>query len=436
MTDVSTPVCWVPGADRADGDFPISNLPWGVAERPDRPGVPHIFAAIGDHALDMTECAGYGLLEGAPASVVDALRRPTLNAFMALGQAGWRAARAVATELLTVGQRGIRDHARRDDVLVPRSRLRMCMPASVGDYTDFYASVHHASNVGAMFRPGGAALLPNWKHLPVGYHGRASSLVVDGTPVTRPHGQTSATDDGPPTFGPCKLLDYELEMGFFVGGPGNAMGERIAISKAREHLFGCVIVNDWSARDIQKWEYQPLGPFNAKNFCTTLSPWVVTLDALAPYCEPGPARGADDPAILDYLRLADDFVVNVTLEVRIQSAAMREKGVAGTLISRGNFRDMYWTMCQMLAHHTSTGCNMRPGDLLASGTISGPAKDSRGCLLERTWRGTEPITLDDGTERKFLQDGDEVIIAGWCEKPGLPRVGFGECRGRVLPAKA
>jgi fumarylacetoacetase len=284
-----------------------------------------------------------------------------------------------------------------------------------------------------MFRPN-QPLMPNWKHLPVGYHGRASSIVVDGTPVRRPHGQTSATDDGPPSFGPSKLLDHELEMGVFFGGQGNALGSRIPVSKAAEHLFGCVIVNDWSARDVQKWEYQPLGPFNAKNFCTSVSPWVVTLEALRPYCIPGPARKETDPSMLDYLRWSDDFVVDVKLEVLIASAAMREKGMAPTRVSIGTFADMYWTMSQMLAHHTSTGCNMRPGDLLASGTISGPAKESRGCMLERTWRGAEPITLADGTERRFLQDGDELIIRGWCEKPGLPRIGFGECRGMVLPA--
>jgi fumarylacetoacetase len=425
--------CWVPGADRADGDFPIENLPWGVAERPDRPGAPRIVVAIGDFALDVAECAGHGLLEDLAPATLAALRQTTLNALMAAGQPAWREARAAVRALLVNGVRGIRDHAHRDDLLLPRATLRMLLPAAVGDYTDFYASLHHATNVGSMFRPNNP-LMPNWKHLPVGYHGRASSLVVDGHPVVRPHGQTSAADEGPPVFGPCKLLDYELEMGVFFGGPSNPLGRRIPVDRAREHLFGCVLVNDWSARDVQKWEYQPLGPFNAKNFCTTIGSWVVALDALAPYCEPGPARGAEDPPLLDYLRLADDFVVNVVLEVRIQSAAMRAKGQPGTVVSRGNFRDMYWTMSQMLAHHTSTGCTMRAGDLLASGTISGPTKESRGCLLERTWRGTEPITLEDGTERRFLQDGDEVRIAGWCEKPGLPRIGFGECRGTVLPA--
>lgn len=428
------PASWAPGAQHPDTDFPLQNLPWGVAIRPDRPGVPHIMVAIGDCALDMAEAAGHNLLDGLPAAVVDALRRPTLNAFMALGQPAWRAARARAQALLSDGPHSIQNHPRRDAVLLPRAQLAMQLPVDIGDYTDFYASLHHATNVGSMFRPNNP-LMPNWKHLPVGYHGRASSIVVDGTPIRRPFGQTSATDDGPPSWGPCKLLDYELEMGFFFGGAGNPMGTRLSVADARAHIFGCVIVNDWSARDIQKWEYQPLGPFNAKNFGTTISPWIVTLDALHPFCEPGPARTPEDPAMLDYLRCADDFVVNVALEVRIQSAAMRQAAQRGTVISRSNFRDMYWTMSQMLAHHTSTGCNMRAGDMLASGTISGMTKDSRGCLLERTWRGTEPVTLDDGSERKFLQDGDEVEMTGWCQRSGHPRIGFGACRGVVLPAE-
>ena len=426
--------CWVPGATRADGDFPIENLPWGIAERPDRPGEPRPFVAIGDCALDMAEAAGFGMLEGLAPRIVSALRQPTLNAFMALGQDDWRMARAHVAGMLSGGPRSIERHARRDAVLVDRASLRMRLPAEIGDYTDFYASEHHATNVGSMFRPN-QPLMPNWKHLPVGYHGRASSIVVDGTPVRRPCGQTVASDDGPPSFGPSKLLDHELEMGVFFGGQGNALGTRIPVATAAEHLFGLVILNDWSARDVQKWEYQPLGPFNAKNFCTTISPWVVTMDALRPFCMPGPARGKDDPAMLDYLRWEHDFVVDVRLEVLVASAAMRERGMEPTRISYGTFADMYWTMSQMLAHHTSTGCNMRPGDLLGSGTISGPVKESRGCMLERTWRGTEPVRLGDGTERRFLQDGDEVIIRGSCEQPGLPRIGFGECRGTILPAQ-
>ncbi len=424
---------WVSGANDPAGDFPLANLPFGVAERPDRPGEPRIVVAIGDCALDLAECGGFGLLDGLPAHLVAALRTPTLNAFMASGPAEWSAVRAHVAAMLSDGPRSIREHARRDAVLLPRKSLAMRLPAAIGDYTDFYASEHHATNVGSMFRPN-QPLMPNWKHLPVGYHGRASSFVVDGTPVRRPHGQTSATDDGPPAFGPIKLMDYELEVGVFLGGRENPIGTRVPVARAAERLFGCVIVNDWSARDVQKWEYQPLGPFNAKNFATSISPWVVTLEALTPYAVPGPARKPTDPPVLPYLHFDGDFVLDVTLEVLVSSAAMREQGMAPTRVSLGSFTEMYWSMSQMLAHHSSTGCNMRPGDLLASGTISGPTKESRGCLLERTWRGTEPITLGDGTERRFLQDGDEVVMRAWCERPGLPRIGFGECRGVVLPA--
>ena len=430
----TTKACWVPGATRDGGDFPVENLPWGVAERPDRPGEPRIVIAIGDCALDLAESAGFGMLAGLEPRIVSALRGPTLNGLMSLGHADWSAARRHVAAMVSSGDSSIERHPRRDAVLLDRAGLRMRLPADIGDYTDFYASEHHATNVGSMFRPN-QPLMPNWKHLPVGYHGRASSIVVDGTPVRRPHGQTVASDDGPPSFGPSKLLDHELEMGFFFGGAGNPLGTRIPVARAEEHVFGLVIVNDWSARDVQKWEYQPLGPFNAKNFCTSISPWVVTMEALAPFRLPGPARREGDPPVLEYLRRADDFVVDVRLEVLLSSKAMRDRGMAPTRVSLGTFADMYWSMSQMLAHHTSTGCNMRPGDLLASGTISGPAKESRGCMLERTWRGTEPITLADGTERRFLQDGDELSIRGWCERPGLPRIGFGECRGTVLAAE-
>jgi fumarylacetoacetase len=307
-------------------------------------------------------------------------------------------------------------------------------PFVVGDYTDFYASLHHATNVGSMFRPTNP-LLPNWKHVPIGYHGRASSIIPSGRPVIRPSGQTVASDDGPPSFGPCKLLDYELEVGFYVG-VGNELGETVPVTDAWRRIFGFCLVNDWSARDIQKWEYQPLGPFLAKNFATTVSPWVVTREALEPFRVAGPPRAADDPRPLDYLCDPNGTNLDITLEVFMASLKMRNSGLAPTLVSRGSFRDMFWTPAQMLAHHASNGCNMQIGDLLASGTVSGATKDSRGCMLERTWRGTEPITLGDGTERKFLLDGDEVIIRGHCVKPGHPRIGFGECRGIVLPARA
>jgi fumarylacetoacetase len=323
--------------------------------------------------------------------------------------------------------------AKVERLLRPAAECEPSVPFVVGDYTDFYASLHHATNVGSMFRPTNP-LLPNWKHVPIGYHGRASSLVASGTSIVRPHGQTVSNDDGPPSFGPSRLMDYELEVGFFVGR-ANELGTTIPVADAWNRIFGFALVNDWSARDIQKWEYQPLGPFLAKNFATTVSPWVVVRDALEPFRVPGPPRSAEDPQTLPYLTDPAGTNLDITLEVLIASVAMREKGMAPTLVSRGSFRDMFWTPAQMLAHHASNGCNMEVGDLLASGTVSGTTKDSRGCLLERTWRGTEPITLGDGSERKFLQDGDEVIMRGFCEAPGRPRIGFGECRGIVLPAR-
>ena len=334
------------------------------------------------------------------------LALPDLNAFLAAGRSQWQATRHAVSAVLSA------EHAPliNDPELQTRLLLRQCdvemrMPARVGDYTDFYCSIHHATNVGSMFRPDNP-LMPNYKHLPVGYHGRASSLMVSGAPVRRPHGQTVAADGTTPSFGASRLLDYELEMGFFVGR-GNPMGERITMAAADEHIFGLCVVNDWSARDVQKWEYQPLGPFNAKNFATSISPWIVTVDALAPYRKPQPPRGAGDPDVLAYLQPGVPWGFDVSVEVHLSSEKMRTDGTAPMLLSRGNFHDMYWSIAQMLVHHTSTGCNVRPGDLIASGTVSGPSEDARGCLLELTWRGQNPITLSDGTERRFLQDGDE-----------------------------
>jgi len=426
---------WVPGAD-AKSDFSPANLPWGVFERSDRPGERRIGVAIGDHALDLHEALAAELLPSLDPSIRSALREASLNSFMGMGRTAWRSARSAIVPLIADGAEqqvniaALRSHARRDAILPARASLSMRLPAEIGDYSDFYASEAHATNVGSMFRPQNP-LMPNWKHMPVGYHGRASSIMVDGTPVKRPMGQTVTNDEGPPTFGPSKLLDYELEMGIFVG-PGNELGTRIDIDRAPEHLFGMVILNDWSARDIQRWEYQPLGPFNAKNFISTISPWVVTFDALAPFMKPSPARREGDPVPLPYLSAKQDALPDITVEVFIASAGMRERGDAPTLISRGTTTNLYWSPSQMLAHHTSTGCNMRPGDLLGTGTISGPEKESRGCLLERTWRGSEPITLGDGTPRKFLEDGDEVTIRAFAEAPGVARVGFGSCRGIVV----
>jgi fumarylacetoacetase len=384
-------------------DFPIENLPFGVFARG---GEPHIGIAFEESILDLHACAKQRLIDE------PALLEPVLNAMMPNAHE----IRARAKELLT---RGTADEHR-----VPIEGATMLLPVRIGDYTDFYASIHHATNVGSMFRPDNP-LLPNYKWIPIGYHGRASSIVVSGTPVRRPNGQTR-DGDAPPAFGPSKRLDYEMELGAVIGR-GNALGEPVAVGEALEHVFGFCLVNDWSARDLQTWEYQPLGPFLAKNFATSISPWIVTIDALEPYRTHAFVRAEGDPAPLDYLK--DDTAFDITVEVWLRTAKMNEP----VRLSKGNFRDMYWTVAQLVAHHTSNGCNLQPGDLLASGTISGPAKDARGCLLELTWRGTEPIELPSGETRKFLEDGDEVILRGYCEREGLPRIGFGECRGVVLP---
>lgn len=419
---------WVESANAADTDFPIQNLPFGcffTAEgQAARSGV-----AIGDRILDLRAARDAGLLDGLRTDVLEALGAESLTPLFATGRAGISALRRRASEMLSAS---FERQGRVADVLIPMSAVRMTMPAEVGDYTDFYASIDHATNVGSMFRPGNP-LLPNYKHVPIGYHGRASSLVVSGTPVKRPNGQTSAKPEGPPTFGPSARLDYELEVGAFVAG-GNAMGSAIPLAEAEQYIAGLVLVNDWSARDVQTWEYQPLGPFLAKNFATSLSPWVVTLDALAPFRVPARARDAGDPQPLPYLQdgrneSAGGF--DIKLEVWLQSAKMREAGTPPVRLSKGDFTRMYWTLAQMLTHHASNGCNLRPGDLIASGTVSGPTKESRGCLLELSWRGTEPLSLPGGETRTFLADGDEVIIKGWCEAPGAVRIGLGECRGIV-----
>ncbi len=416
---------WVASANDASSDFPIQNLPYGVLDGA-------VAVRIGDSALLLEDGleAGVFCAEIAAIPELDSmLSLGCLNAFAELPNATLTRVRQHLAWLFAHGSSA----RKKVEPLLKSALTTHDVPFYIGDYTDFYASLHHATNVGSMFRPTNP-LLPNWKHVPIGYHGRASSIIASGSDITRPHGQTVSSDDGPPTFGACKLMDYELEVGFFVG-KGNELGSTIPITHAWSHIFGFALVNDWSARDIQKWEYQPLGPFLAKNFATTVSPWVVTREALEPFCVTGPPRSTDDPLPLPYLTDAQGVNVDITLEVFISSATMREKKIEPTLISRSSFKDMFWTPAQMLAHHASNGCNMQVGDLLASGTVSGTTKDSRGCLLERTWRGAEPITLGDGTERKFLQDGDEVIMRGFCVKPGYPRIGFGECRGIVRAAR-
>ncbi|MEE2894646.1 MAG: fumarylacetoacetase [Planctomycetota bacterium] len=419
---------WIESAQDPEGDFPIENLPFGVVAIEDDH---RIATAIGDRVVDLRGLVDLGLLDDLAPEVRTALRSETLNEFAGLGRAAASAARKAITSLLSDGDDRLASHAERDRVVVAAADAVPGMPFAIGDYTDFYASEHHATNVGSMFRPDNP-LMPNWKHLPVGYHGRASSVIASGQDVRRPHGQTVGPDGPPPKHGPVRLLDYELEVGFFVGR-GSELGTPVPVAEALDHVFGLVLVNDWSARDVQKWEYQPLGPFNAKNFATSISPWVVTMDALEPFLVPGPPRAEGDPENLPYLVDPSDVAVDLELEVLIASETMRSKGMAPARVSLGNYRDMYWTIAQMMAHHTSTGCDLNPGDLMASGTVSGPTEDSRGCLLEMTWRGENPISLPDGTERKFLQDGDEVVIRGWCRKGDL-RIGFGECTGRVLPA--
>lgn len=417
---------WVAGADAPGCDFPIQNLPLCVF-RPAAGGPARLGVGIGESVLDLRAAAEARLLDGLAPDTRCALAADRLNDLMALGPEQWRATRAAVADLLDAGA------TPHPELLHPMNAIVHEVPARIGDYTDFYCSIHHATNVGSMFRPDNP-LLPNYRHLPIGYHGRASSIVISGTAVRRPCGQRVAADGEPPVDEAVKLLDYEMEMGFYIGR-GNALGDRIPMAEAGEHLFGMTLVNDWSARDVQKWEYQPLGPFNAKNFCTTVGAWVVTMDALAPYRQDGPtSRGADEPPVLAYLQPTDPWQLDIICEVLIASPQMREAGTPPHLVSRGNFHHMYWTVAQMLVHHASTGCNLQTGDLIASGTISGPEKDSRGCLLERTWRGTEPIDLPDGTQRRFLLDGDEVILRAFAEKPGAARVGFGECRGIVTPA--
>ncbi len=426
---------WVPSAHTAGTDFPIQNLPLG-AYHPTDGNVPRLGVAIGVMILDLQRAREAGLLDGLRIDVLEACGAESLTPLFATGRSGLTALRARVSAMLRedtpegTRARGV------DGLLVPMHAVQMALPAVVGDYTDFYASIDHATNVGSMFRPDNP-LLPNYKHVPIGYHGRASSLVVSGTPVRRPMGQTSPKPEGPPVFGPSARLDYELEVGAFVAG-GNAMGATIPLAEAERHIAGLVLVNDWSARDVQAWEYQPLGPFLAKNFATTVSPWVVTLDALAPFRAPARARPADDPAPLPYLTDARDASAggfDITLEVWIRTAKMRAAGESEVRLSRGDFRGMYWTMGQMLTHHASNGCNLRAGDLFASGTVSGPTKDSRGSMLELAWRGAEPITLPNGETRAFLADGDEVILRGWCEREGAVRIGLGECRGTLLGAE-
>jgi fumarylacetoacetase len=408
-----------------ESHFPIQNLPFGAFRRVNDDS-PRIGVAIGDMVLDLSVLSEHDLLNGPAPGQRYFEKQTTLNDFMSRGPAAWREARTTIARLLSADEPMLRDNvALRDRALVPMSDVHMVLPAKIENYTDFYSSKDHATNVGVMLRGPDNALQPNWLHLPVAYHGRASSIVVSGTDVHRPQGQTKADDAPAPKFGPSRTLDFELEMGFFIG-PGNDLGRPIPIGRAAEHIFGMVLVNDWSARDIQKWEYVPLGPFLAKNFATSISPWVVTLDALEPFRIPGPKQ---EPEPLPYLRSIGNWSYDIHLEVLLQTAKMTKP----ERISLSHAKNLYWNIAQQLAHHTVGGCNLRPGDLLASGTISGPTPDSYGSLLELAWKGTKPLQFANGEHRAFLQDGDRVTLTGWCQGPGY-RVGFGEVTGKVLPA--
>lgn len=406
----------------AASDFPIQNLPFGIfktASRSPRAGV-----AIGDQILDLPALAYLGYFDALDIDK-SVFESSTLNAFIALGQPVWRAVRERISHLLRADNPELQQQtALHAQCLVPQAEAEMLLPVSIGDYTDFYSSIDHATNMGKMLRDPANALLPNWKHIPVGYHGRASSIVISGTPIRRPKGQTKAPDAEVPSFGPTKLLDFELETAFIIGKP-TALGESVSTAQAGDHIFGMVLFNDWSARDIQGWEYVPLGPFLSKNFGSTVSPWIVTMDALEPFRVAGYVQ---EPKVLPYLEYSGDKNIDIHLDVFI-----KPEGSAETRICHSNYKYMYWTMEQQLAHHTVNGCNINIGDMMASGTISGPDEGSFGSMMEITWRGTKPVKMADGSERKFINDGDTLIIRGYAERNGV-RIGFGECAGKVLPA--
>jgi fumarylacetoacetase len=428
---------WVESANDPNTDFPIQNLPFCIFGRKDTMEDSRAGVAIGDFILDLYPCYESLLFDDDDwEHLIPSLgdEESLELGIMHRYEKGIPLLRKKLTKELSEGaEPKFRKIIERN--LIPISEVKLHKPVNSADYTDFYCSIFHATNVGAMFRPDNP-LLPNYKYVPIGYHGRASSIVVSGTDVKRPKGQNRADAEAPPIYIPAKNLDYEMEVGFFVGR-GNQLGDTIPIENAEEHIFGLCLVNDWSARDIQAWEYQPLGPFLAKNFATTISPFVVTMEALAPFRTPAFERDTDDPQPLPHLQSEHNKRFggfDIKLEVYIQTPKMRESGEKPFMISRSNMKDLYWTIGQMLAHHASNGCNLQTGDLMATGTVSGKEKSERGCLLEMTWRGKEPIELPNGEQRRFLEDGDEVIMKGFCEREGFRRIGFGECRGIILPA--
>ncbi len=423
---------WVTSANHPECDFPLLNLPYGVFRRAGETSAARIGVAIGDRILDLHACAEQGLLADLPDPLIASCRADVLNPLMTLGPAAWSALRRRLTALLDADNPCAETRSRVEGLLVPMREAQMQLPARIGGYTDFYASIHHAARVGRLFRPENP-LLPNYKYVPIAYHGRASSIVLSGEPIRRPWGQTRSSINGA-EFGPTQSLDYELEVGLFIG-PENALGESIPIAEAEDHIFGLCLVNDWSARDMQSWEYQPLGPFLAKNFATTISPWIVSLEALEPFRVPAFERPPGDPAPLPYLTSPAPACagIDLTLEVFLDSRQMRQIGAAPALVSRGNLRDLYWTLSQLVTHHASNGCNLRPGDLLATGTVSGPNESSEGCLLEKRVAG-EPLCLPTGELRTFLEDGDQVILRAYSRLPDGQKIGFGSCAGTIMEA--
>ncbi|KAL7213677.1 hypothetical protein ACSBR2_016241 [Camellia fascicularis] len=407
-----------------DSHFPIQNLPFGVF-KPEPASGPRPGVAIGDHVLDLSAIASAGLFGGLVLKSSDCFIQPNLNKFLGLGRPAWKEARATIQKLLSSTEPALRDNASlRQKALVPMDKVEMLVPIAIGDYTDFFSSMHHAKNCGTIFRGPDNPIPANWFHLPIAYHGRASSIVISGTEIVRPRGQGHPAGNSPPYFGPSRKLDFELEMAAVVG-PGNELGKPIDVNEAADHIFGVVLMNDWSARDIQAWEYVPLGPFLGKSFGTTVSPWIVTLDALEPFVCDAPKQ---NPPPLPYLAEKISKNYDISLEVRIKPAGEEH----GHVVTKSNFKHLYWTLTQQLAHHTINGCNLRPGDLLGTGTISGPEPESYGCLLELTWNGQNQLSLG-GTNRKFLEDGDEVIFTG-CSKGNGYNVGFGTCSGKILPS--
>ncbi|HEY5718550.1 MAG TPA: fumarylacetoacetase [Motiliproteus sp.] len=422
---------WVASANQAECDFPIQNLPFAVFRRQGSDEAFRGGVAIGDQIVDLAALHASGVITGAAAEALAASTGDSLNPLMALGQAHWSALRQALSQALSQGSAL---QAALTPCLVTQAEAEYRVPARIGDYTDFYTSVHHATSVGKLFRPDNP-LLPNYKWVPIGYHGRSSSIGVSGQTFRRPWGQLKAPDAAEPQLQPCKRLDYELEVGIYIGS-GNALGEPIALDDSDAHVFGLCLFNDWSARDIQAWEYQPLGPFLAKNFASTVSPWIVTLEALAPY-RTGWRRDQADPQPLPYLespRNRAEGALDIQLQVLLETAQMRHAGSPAHPLSHSNFRDSYWTVAQMVAHHSVNGCNLQPGDFFGSGTQSGPNPEEAGSLLELSNGGKQPITLPNGEQRTFLEDGDAVILRGWCEKPGAARIGFGAAVGTVAPA--